>query len=349
MDPVLNYAVEAMQAQTLQKLHQGHQGIHCCRLRAQSSVWWPGIYCKIKDFVSQCPECCRDTVLSKEPLLTTQLPDYPWQKAGTDLFMLNGATYLLVVDYYSRFPEVVQLQSTTSQSVINALKAIFARYGIPEILLSDNGPQYSSTEFSEFAANYGFVHVTSSPHYPQSNGLAERAVKTVKKLLKESTDQCLALLSYRTTPLPWCGLSPAELSQGRRLRSDIPQVKQNLVPKWAYTKEFHRLDEEFKLRQKQYFDNRHRVKPLPDIPDDTDVWVTTDGQPVTGRVVTHADAPRSYVVNTSNGSTIRRNRSQINVVPNSTSPSNSEPSEPIREPIMTRSRTGTKITPPQRL
>jgi len=163
------------------------------------------------------------------------------------------------------------------------------------------------------------VHVTSSPHYPQSNGLTERAVKTVKKLLKESTDQCLALLSYRTTPLPWCGLSPAELSQGRRLRSDIPQVKQNLVPKWAYTKEFHRLDEEFKLRQKQYFDNRHRVKPLPDIPDDTDVWVTTDGQPVTGRVVTHADAPRSYVVNTSNGSTIRRNRSQINVVPNSTS------------------------------
>jgi len=131
--------------------------------------------------------------------------------------MLNGATYLLVVDYYSRFPEVVQLRSTTSQSVINALKAIFARYGIPEILLSDNGPQYSSTEFSEFAANYGFVHGTSSPHYPQSNGLAERAVKTVKKLLKESTDQCLALLSYRTTPLPWCGLSPAELSQGMQV------------------------------------------------------------------------------------------------------------------------------------
>ena len=124
-------------------------------------------------------------------------------------------------------------------------------------LFSDNGPQYSSTEFSEFAANYGFVHVTSSPHYPQSNGLTERAVKTTKKLLKESTDQCLALLSYRTTPLPWCGLSPAELSQGRCLRSDIPQVKQNLVPNWQYTKEFRRLDEEFKRRQKQYFDNRH--------------------------------------------------------------------------------------------
>ena len=85
--------------------------------------------------------------------MSTQLPDYPWQKAGTDLFVLKGATYLLVVDYYSRFPEVIQLKSTTSQSVIDALKAVFARYGIPETLVSDNGPQYSSTEFAEFAAN----------------------------------------------------------------------------------------------------------------------------------------------------------------------------------------------------
>ena len=246
---------EALQAGTLQKLHQGHQGIQRCHLRAQSSVWWPGISRKIKDFVSQCLECCRDAVPTKEPLLPTQLPDYPWQKAGTDLFVLNGATYLLVVDYYSRFPEVIQLRLTTSLSVINALKATFAHYGIPETLVSDNGPQYSSTEFAEFAANYGFVHTTSSPHYPQSNGHAERAVKTVKKLLKESSDQCLALLSYRTTPLPFCGLSPAELSQGRRLRSDVPQTIQTLVPTWQYTKEFRRLDEEFNR-------NRNRISTV---------------------------------------------------------------------------------------
>ena len=339
---------EALQAETLLKLHQGHQGIQRCRLRAQSSVWWPGISQQIKVFVSQCPECCRDALPSKEPMLPTQLPDYPWQKAGTDLFVLKGATYLLVVDYYSRFPEVIQLRKTTSQSVINALKAVFARYGIPETLVSDNGPQYSSTEFAEFAANYGFMHTTSSPHYPQSNGQAERAVKTVKKLLKESTDQYLALLSYRTTPLPWCGLSPAQLSQGRRLRSDVPQTKEHLVPHWSYITEFRRQDEEFKLKQKQNFDHRHRVKPLPEIPDDTEVWVTTDRQPVTGRVVTHATTPRSYVVNTSN-STVRRNRSQINVAPNSTSSSSSNVPNPIREPIMTRSRTGTPVAPPDRL
>ena len=158
------------------------------------------------------------------------------------------------------------------------------------------------------------MHTTSSPHYPQSNGQAERAVKTVMKLLKESTDQCLALLSYRTTPLPCCGLSLAELSQGRHLRSDVPQTKEHLVPHWSYIEEFLRQDEEFKQKQKQNFDNRHQVKPLPEIPDDTEVWVTTDGQPVTGRVVTHATTPRSYVVNTSN-STVRCNHSQEHSLP----------------------------------
>ena len=108
------------------------------------------------------------------------------------------------------------------------------------------------------------------------------------------------------------------------------------------------LGEQSAAKQKQNFDSRHRTKPLPDIPDDTEVWVTTDGQPVTGRVATHATAPRLYVVNTSS-STIRRNRSQINVVPNATPPSSSTPSQQIRKPIITRSRTGTLVAPPKRL
>ena len=304
---------EAMQAETLQKLHQGHQGIQSYRLRAQSSIWWPGMSHRIKDFVSQCPECCRDASPSKEPLLSTPLPDYPWQKASIDLFELKGATYLLVVDYYSRFPEVIQLNSTKSRNVINALRAIFARYGIPETLISDNGPQYSSAEFAEFADTYGFTHSTSSPHYPQSNGHSERAVKTMKKLLKESTDQCLALLSYRMTLLPWCGLSPAELSQGRRLRSDVPQTRENLVPQWTHTKEFCCLDKTSL--------NKRKISTADTEPDHCQifqmgqVWVTTDGQPVTGRVARHAGAPRSYVVDTPN-STIRRNRSQIQALLN---------------------------------
>lgn len=339
---------EAMQAETLQKLHQGHQGIHRCRLRAQSSVWWPGISRRINDFITQCPECCKMARPHKEPLLPTPLPDYPWQKAGTDLFELKGATYLLVVDYFSRYPEVIQLKSTTSHRVINALKSIFARHGIPETLISDNGPQYISTEFKQFAKAYGFEHLTSSPHYPQSNGLAERKVKTVKKLLKRSADPCLSLLSYRATPLPWCGLSPSELSQGRRIRSDIPQTKEMLIPGWPFMEDFRRRDKDFKRKQKENFDRRHKVKPLPELSEGTNVWITTRGQTTPGRVVSQTATPRSYVLSTPHGE-IRRNRVQLNTMPNNTPQPEAPPRDSTREPIMTRTRTRTVINPPDRL
>ena len=104
------------------------------------------------------------------------------------------------------------MKSTTSTAVIDALKAVFSRHSIPETLRSDNGPQYASGEFAKFASTYGFKHTTSSPHYPQSNGQAERCVQTVKRLLVQSTDPYLSLMSYRATPLPWCGISPSLLN-----------------------------------------------------------------------------------------------------------------------------------------
>ena len=103
------------------------------------------------------------------------------------------------MDYYSRYIEVQKLTSLTSASVITAMKAVFSRHGIPTTVVSDNGPQYSSLEMREFAESYGFTHITSSPHYPQANGEAERAVRTAKNLLKDSLDPYMALLSYRAT------------------------------------------------------------------------------------------------------------------------------------------------------
>ena len=146
--------------------------------------------------IERCPESIRHTSQRSEPLLSTKLPDYPWQRVGTDLFMLNGNSYLLVADYFSRYPEVVKLKSTTSSSIIENLKSIFSRHGIPETIVSDNGPQFSSQEFGDFSKTYNFCHVTSSPHFPQSNGLAERSVQTMKRLLKESKDVYQAILSY---------------------------------------------------------------------------------------------------------------------------------------------------------
>ena len=145
-------------------------------------------------------------------MIPTPLPAFPWQLVGTDLFELGGQHYLLVVDYFSRFPEVIKLTSTSSTSVITMLKAIFSRHVIPEIVCSDNGPQFASSEFAQFAKSYGFRQVTSSPHYPRSNGEVERMVQTIKGMLRKSGDPHLAVLAYRAMPMPqvckWTKLVP---------------------------------------------------------------------------------------------------------------------------------------------
>ena len=123
------------------------------------------------------------------------MPERPWQKVGSDLFELKDGKYLLVVDYYSRFVEIAKRTSTTSTNVITHLKSVFARHGIPQVLISDNGPQYSAGAFEKFAKEYGFQHQTSSPKYRQANGVAECAVKTVEQLLKKNKDPYLALLT----------------------------------------------------------------------------------------------------------------------------------------------------------
>ena len=94
--------------------------------------------------VQKCPICSKKTISLKEPMIYSQLPEYPFQKIGTDLFEKRGITYLLVVDYFSLFPEIIKLMSTTSTSVITALKSLFSRHGIPEKMVSDNSPLHIS-------------------------------------------------------------------------------------------------------------------------------------------------------------------------------------------------------------
>ena len=90
------------------------------------------------------------------------MPEQPWQEVGTDLFEWKGQEFVLVVDYFSRYCEIGVLRKSISREVINRLKAIFERHGIPETVISDNGPQYSSAEFSKFAQEWGFAHITTS-------------------------------------------------------------------------------------------------------------------------------------------------------------------------------------------
>ena len=104
------------------------------------------------------------------------------------MHVLKGCTYFVLVDYFSQYPEVIQSATTTSTKVISALKPVFARHGISEEVVIDNGPQFASEDMKEFTTHYGFHHSTSSPYYPQGNGHAERAGKTLKNLLINTED-----------------------------------------------------------------------------------------------------------------------------------------------------------------
>ncbi|MCY3930012.1 MAG: RNase H-like domain-containing protein, partial [Acidobacteria bacterium] len=214
----------SMHMEILEKLHEGHQGITKTRERAKQSVWWPGLSSQIEEMVKNCPTCCKSQSQRAQPLIPSTLPSLPWQKVAMDIFEWKKASYLLLVDYYSRYIEIAKLSRPTSGEVIMHTKSIFARHGIPETVISDNGPQFSSKEFSQFADKYCFVHVTSSPYFPQSNGEAERAVQTIKQLLKKAEDPYVALLAYRNTPLH-LGYSPAQLLMCRRLRTSVPTIR----------------------------------------------------------------------------------------------------------------------------
>ncbi|GFO24965.1 Pol polyprotein [Plakobranchus ocellatus] len=131
---------------------------------------------EIEKLIGNRMTCEKTKIVPKEPLNPRPTPAYPGQRIGADLFEWKGRTYLLLVDYFFRWIEIPFLTKTTTSSVIEHSKSIFAKYGIPETFISDNGPQFASKEFAQFTENYGISHKTSSPLHPESNGEAERAV-----------------------------------------------------------------------------------------------------------------------------------------------------------------------------
>ncbi|UYV69742.1 K02A2.6-like [Cordylochernes scorpioides] len=295
----------SMKLEILDKLHAGHFGITKTRLRARETVWWPGISEEIAETVRKCSVCIQEAVLKHEPLIPTNFPTRPWQKIGMDLFKFENKWYLVVIDYYSRFPEVVQLDRLTANVVVRSCKSIFARHGIPETVVSDNGTQFGAArEFANFARQYGFTHVTSSPRFPQSNGMAEAGVKIAKMILKKNQDPSLGLLEYRSTPLE-NGYSPAELLMGRKLRTTLPIAPENLNPKLVDSQTLKRKEGRRRKDMKSRYDRRCGATDMEELSEGDTVWITD--MRTWGIVKKKASTPRSYMVDTPVG-TLRRNR-----------------------------------------
>ena len=310
----------------LERIHEGHLGVSKCTQRAKRAVWWPSLNKAIEEMISHCSVCRNRAPEVIEPLRPLDTPRHPWQVLASDLFHHNGRDYLLVVDLYSRYPEITALQSTTSKEIVKHLKSFFARHGIPELLISDNAGQYTSEEFREFTHKYQFRSVTSSPRYPRANGSAERMVQTMKNILDKSADPFLGLLAYRTSPLS-TGFSPAELMMNRTLRSTIPSA--NVEFNVTNHQQHYIRNQMYKQQMKQNHDARHRVKELSTLAPGDQVFIRDMHRQ--GIVQQGHPGTRSYTVN-SNGNILRRNRSALVYTPPPAQKGDLPEASPTRSP-----------------
>ena len=217
-------------------LHSTHIGSTSMKSLARSYIYWPRLDAQIEDTARMCETCGR---------FGNNMPrvvDHPWSKATGPFQRVHvdyagpflGSMWLLLVDTYSKWPEVIQMHlNTKSGATIRAFRAVFARTGLPMTLVSDNGPQFVSQEMEEYLMSNGIKHITVPTYSPKSNGLCERFVQTFKNAMKKMNESCKDinknlyefLLTYRNTPHTTTGQAPAVLSYNRTLRFSLQQIK----------------------------------------------------------------------------------------------------------------------------
>ena len=301
------YIPEAMREKMLEELHSGHFGVEKTLRRARQTVYWPKMDKDIRKKIGNCEICLEHANMNeKEPMIPHKLPSRAWEKIGIDFLDIRNEKYLVAADYYSSFVEIFKMYSTTALAVKGKLMDLFSRYGIPNIIFSDNGSPFNSAEYLKFAQEYKFEVKTSSPKYPQSNGKAESGVKIAKNMLLKCKDWKKALMEYVATPLPQIGYSPSELMFGRRIRTTLPCTNEGLK-KSTKGDEKERLEKN-KEKQKSFYDRnvRRELNPLK-VGDE--VWMKIGDKKKRRKVtITKKLKYRSYVGVDENGTEYRRNR-----------------------------------------
>ena len=308
---------ETLKQKYLMQIHQGHQGIEACRSRAREFVFWININNDLKELVEKCDICqSQQNSTAIVQKYVSEVPPHPWHTLGSDLFYFQRIDFLVVVDYFSKYLIIRKIPSSTSSAVIKELGMIFSEFGKPQIFRSDNGPCYSSQEFRLFMQNWLIEHRTSSPHYPQSNGLAESMVKVSKNLIEKAAKQDLPwnrlLLDYRCTPISSEIPSPAEILFGRKLQSSI-----SILPSQVMNDRISKQRELIAKKEGKFYTNdkdfQDRIKALP-FEAGQNVWLqNSDSRKCEEAVICEkCKEPNSYMVEIpATGQCFRRNSNFI--------------------------------------
>lgn len=219
----------------LSELHEHHWGIVKMKSLARSLFWWPTLDESIEREVNQCTICQQQRSMpATAPVHTWKWSSSPWERVHLDFAEDHKQMFLVVMDAYARWPEIIPMNTTTSAKTIEAMRNLFAAYGLPKEVVTDNGPQFVSQEFESFLTKNGVKHIKSPAYHPASNGLAERLVQNLKKSLAKNRavggmtlEHCVAnfLIGYRNTPHTKTGKTPAELFLRRQVRTRLSLIK----------------------------------------------------------------------------------------------------------------------------
>ena len=205
-----------MRKTMLQRIHAAHLSPESNIRMSKDVLFWPGMEADVQDMCQACGRCAQFRVQNqKEPMRSQPTPQYPWQFVSQDLCCFDSGNFLVTVDHYSELLEVNELDNTLSSTITAKTEVRFACYGIPEVVLTDNGPQFISTEYEGLCQCNRVHHMTSSPYWPQGNGRGEAAVKVIKRMLQKAGKPHLneALLNYRNTPQQGQTLSPVSAKE----------------------------------------------------------------------------------------------------------------------------------------
>ena len=217
----------------LLELHEGHPGMTRMKSLSRMYVCWPNISKDIEALVRACaPSQEQRSVPSVAPLHPWKWPSRPWARVHMDFTgPFQGKMILVLINSQSKWIEAFSTNSCTSHTVIEHSRTLFAQFGVPKVLVTDNGACFVSEEFETFLLKNGIKHVTTAPFHPSSNGLAERAVQIIKKGLKKESNGSMTsrlakiLMAYRTTPQSTMGETPSQLLQVRHIRTRLVLLK----------------------------------------------------------------------------------------------------------------------------